>query len=92
MEQKPMTPEQRSLARHALGLPNRRKTTYRNRFVTGKGSKDWSGWDDLVASGYAKAFRKVSVCGGDDIFFLTPEGAKAALDPGEKLSIEDFPQ
>ncbi|MDG4905965.1 hypothetical protein P9228_05825 [Mesorhizobium sp. WSM4898] len=41
-----MTPVQRDLARHALGLDGRRKESYRNYFVTGEGSTGWR-WSRL---------------------------------------------
>ena len=49
-----MTKEQRNLARHALGLPNKRKQTYRNHFVTGEGRRAihiGSLWLRLVSRG-----------------------------------------
>ncbi len=33
---KALTPKQRELARHALGLPNKMRMSYRNRFVAGE--------------------------------------------------------
>ena len=87
-----MTPEQIKLARHAIGLPNKRKTSYRNHFVTGEGSGDYADWNAMVDAGMAKVRRNVEICGGDDYFRLTIEGAKTALAKDEKLSAEDFPQ
>lgn len=87
-----LTEIQRELARHALGLPNKRKTTYRNHFVTGEGSTDYPHWTAMVEAGAAKRRDGSDLTGGDDLFWLTREGAEAALRKGEKLSAEDFPQ
>lgn len=87
-----MTDYQRDLARHALGLPNKRKTTYRNRYVVGRGNKDYGEWQAMVAAGEAGRRDAVTVpFGGDDLFWLTFKGAKAAMQPGEKLDPEDIP-
>jgi hypothetical protein len=84
-----MTPEQRKLARHALGLPNKYRRSYRNRYFAAPGSAAASAWADLVARGAAARE------GGDKpniFFYLTHSGALAALDPGERLDPEDFPE
>lgn len=85
-----MTPEQIDLARHALGLPNRRNQSYRNHFVTGPGCTDYDHWMRMVADG--DAFRRAGsqLTGGDDLFMLTKAGATAALRGKEKLDPEDF--
>jgi hypothetical protein len=82
-----MTPEQIELARHALGLPNERKQSYRNHFVCGPGHRDLDNWQAMVAAGAAK--RKV-LSGGEDVFWLTAAGAIAAIKKGEALDPEDF--
>lgn len=81
----------RDLARHALGLPNKRKQSYRNHYVTGEGCADWELWNGMVAQGLATRRKGSQLTGGDDIFRLTSEGAKAALNKGERLDPEDFP-
>ena len=87
-----MTPEQRKLARHALGLPNNRRKSYRNAFVTGKSTSDHPHWMAMVASGDAtRRDGKTIPYGGDDIFYLTRAGAEKALEPRESLDPEDFP-
>lgn len=86
-----MTAEQISHARHALGLPNSRRKSYRNHFVTGEGSTDYEAWQGLVAMGLAKRRKGSVLSGGDDIFWLTREGAEAVLERGEQLDAEDFP-
>ncbi|QCP88280.1 hypothetical protein EYE35_21165 [Cereibacter sphaeroides] len=86
-----MSQHQIKLARHALGLPNRRKQSYRNHFVTGPGAPDYEAWEAMVADGLAKKFPASALSGGDPVFILTPRGATAALDRGERLDPEDFP-
>lgn len=86
-----MTPSQIELARHALGLPNKRRTSYRNHFVTGPGSADYDDWMAMVDSFEAHRQNGSALSGGDPVFFLTQSGAESALKPGEKLSREDFP-
>lgn len=85
-----MTPEQRELARHALGLPTKSKKSYRNRFVT---AEDDSNWSAMVRDGFA-TMRAASTLpfGGSACFYLTLAGAKLALNKGEKLCKEDFPE
>lgn len=81
-----MTPRQRELARHALGLPNRNRRSYRNRFLTGGDCLDWQSMVDL---GLAEAGKTDEH--GRTWFWLTRDGAKAALNRGEGLCREDFP-
>ncbi len=85
-----MTNEQKEMARHALGLPNKQRKSYRNRYVVDENDPHWS---DLVAKGMATMRPAASVpFGGSAIFYLTLAGAKAALNRGEKLCPEDFPE
>jgi hypothetical protein len=86
-----MTPEQRRLARHALGLARGRKLSYRNHFVTGKGSPDHPAWAQMVEAGHAWRNAGNELTGGADLFGLTLKGARAALEPGESLCAEGFP-
>ncbi|MDI9847337.1 hypothetical protein QM467_04590 [Rhodoblastus sp. 17X3] len=86
-----MSPEQRELARHALGLPNPRRKSYRNHFVTGPGGDDYAIWMAMVGEGYARRRAGNELTGGDDLFTLTQTGAEAALNAHEKLDAEDFP-
>jgi len=83
---------QRDLARHALGLPHKRKTSYRNYFVTGEGSIDYPHWMAMVDMGAAQRRGGNALTGGDDLFRLTRAGAEIALNDGEKLCQEDFPK
>lgn len=86
-----LTPRQRELARHALGLPNKMKMSYRNRFVAGVGHQDYDEWLKMVAQENA-AVRPGNTLpyGGDDLFWLTPQGARFALKKYERLDQEDF--
>lgn len=83
-----MTPSQRELARHALGFPNRKNESYRNRFCAGPGHLDWENWQNMVANGYARRIDG-PIWGGDSMFVLTLKGALLARDPKEHLSREE---
>ena len=86
-----LTARQRALARHALGLPNRTKKSYRNRFVAGVDHVDFGEWMQMVTD--ANAGRRAGTSlhyGGDDLFWLTEQGARQALNKGERLDPEDF--
>ena len=84
-----MTPAQRSLARHALGLPNGRNRSYRNRCVVPPQTPAHAEWIKMVAAGWARDVRGKSTGAGDS-FCLTLEGAGLAVEPGEELDPEDF--
>ena len=86
-----MTEKQRELARHALGLPNKTRTSYRNHFCAGAEHSDYPEWVAMVEQGDAIHREGSVLSGGDDWFWLTDKGAMAALLPREKLSTEDFP-
>lgn len=81
-----MKHRQITLARHALGLPNDRRRSYRNRYFAPAGMDVENEWNDMVSHGWAER--------GDGIrsiaFWLTRSGAEMALDPGESLDMEDF--
>lgn len=78
-----MTPRQRELVRHALGLPNDRGVSYRRHFVAGPGHTDYLDWVALMLRGDA--------VGAGATFLVTRQGAVKAVDAGESLSLEDFP-
>lgn len=80
-----MTPYQRGLARHALGLRKGQRVSYRNRYFANPGSKDVEAWLELVSRGLAEHDTP-------NFFYLTYSGALLALDKGEKLDVEDFPE
>ena len=86
-----MEPSHIELARHALGLPNARRRSYRNHYVCGEGGADYLAWQEMVANEFARRKNGAPISGGDDIFWLTPKGAKLALQKGERLDPEDFP-
>lgn len=81
--------QQRELVRHAIGLNERSKKTYRNHFVTGAGSKDYDAWMDMVTKGYAHHRPGSEMSGGDDVFWVTRETALSVCNKNEHLS-EDF--
>lgn len=84
-----LTATQIKLARHALGLPNRNKRSYRNYFC---GSKNDPHWNGLVQAGLATSRNHPALLHDDDTYFyLTPAGAQAVLENSEKLCAEDFP-
>jgi hypothetical protein len=81
------TPRQRELARHALGLTDGNRRSYRNRFYAPPKSENWWEWSALVDRGLA-VFDP-----GDrmDLFTLTRTAAETVLERGESLDLEDFP-
>ncbi len=86
-----MTDRQRELARHALGLPNKMRTSYRNRFVAVSGHDDYEDWLRMVLDGYAEMRDHGTLpYAGGSLFWLTETGARQALNPREKLDREDF--
>lgn len=83
-----MNESQMEMARHALGFPNKKNTSYRNHFCIGKGGDGYEDWMDLVSK--RLAFRSTGPhWGGDDMFHLTLEGALLARGPKEHISRED---
>lgn len=84
-----MNTTQRLLARHALGLPNDQRRSYRNRFFVSPGTDDHGHWQAMAAQGWAVEHPPE---GRLILFTLTPTGARLALDPGETLCPEDFPE
>lgn len=83
-----MTPHQRELARHALGLAQRSSGhSYRNRFAASRESDHHIEWEGLVSVGDAV---KRPLDDTMDMFHLTRRGAEKALDEGEALDPEDF--
>jgi hypothetical protein len=85
-----MTPAQRELARHALGLPNKQKRSYRNRYFARAGTETFLEWTLLEQAGFAISCASRSPLYRS--FWLTRAGAEMALDPGESLDDEDFPK
>lgn len=83
-----MTPHQIEMARHALGLENNRKRSYRNRYVTSPSTPDHNDWLMMTNAGHAT---RTIGAGLFDVFHLTRQGAEAVLRSGESLDAEDFP-
>jgi hypothetical protein len=86
-----LSARQVDLARHALGLPNERRRSYRNRFCCGPGHADYEEWRAMVIAGAARQF-PLTARGRDSLFALTETGARITLRPGEALDDEDFPR
>lgn len=87
-----MTPPQKRLGRHALGLPNGERRSYRNRFIAGCDHSDFDVWSAMVDEGLATTTGAKKIFGGMSCFKLTEAGARAALERQEALDREDFPQ
>lgn len=87
----PMTPEERAVARHALGLPNDRRVSYRNHFVAEEGTADFDLWRTMVERGLARQHRGSVLTGGAPLFMLTRAGGDRAIDQGEGLGDRHFP-
>jgi len=83
-------PKQIELGRHALGLPNRLRKSYRNHFCAGATHDDFADWMQMVEQGNAVRSGGLELFGGDFFFRLTNVGALACLSVGEKLDAEDF--
>lgn len=82
-----MTPDQRKMARHALGL-DQHPRSYRNHYAAGVGTDIEERWEDLVRQGLAERGHQSERL---VVFYLTNAGAKTVLGPGESLDPEDFP-
>lgn len=81
-----LSPDERALARHALGLPNANNRSYRNRFAALPGSEPWHWWNGMCERGLAYMNRGSNL----DYFGLTEAAATLALELGETLDEEDF--
>lgn len=75
-----MDAKQLHILQHSLGLDEYgRGNMYRNRFVTGEGSKDHADCMALVDQGYMSHVANVALFGGDDCFTVTEAGKRAVL-------------
>lgn len=85
-----MNKHQKRLARHALGLdnPDAGGKSYRNRYLAAHGSVSFVTWREMVREKLASEGSDTDV---GTWFYLTRDGATAALDKGERLCSEDFP-
>ncbi len=88
MTESEMNTNQREMARHALGFPNKKNESYRNHFCIGPGGDGYEDWLDLVSKGLAVR-RTSQHHGGDDLFYLTLTGALMVRTDKEHLSSED---
>lgn len=82
-----LTPEQVTLGRHALGLPNCANKTYRNRYFADASVASVPVWREMVARHAATEQPAETYI----LFRMTKVGAEACLLPGERLCEEDFP-
>lgn len=78
-----MKPEQKKVARHMLGLPNKHNRSYRNSYIAAPGHEQYPVLEEMFAKRLARRY-------GDSLWMLTTTGAQAALEPGERLDREDF--
>lgn len=63
------------ILQHSLGLDQYGNgNQYRNRFVTGEGSKDFADCRALVADGLMTEMAGNALSGGDSVFRVTPKG------------------
>ena len=74
-----MQAEQKHILRHALGL-NRSPREYRNRFVTGPGSKDFENCEALVAAGLMTRRDGNELTGGGYLYQVTDSGRAEAAE------------
>lgn len=86
-----ITLKQAKLMRHALGLENGKKKSYRNHYVCCPDRDDHKDWMKLVSAGFATVRKSHLLSPGSDCFWVTTEGAKAVLLDKERLCTEDFP-
>lgn len=76
-----MDTKQLHILQHSLGLDEYgRGTFYRNHFVTGEGSKDHADCMALVAAGFMTVRNGNELSGGDDVFRVTDDGKRAAVE------------
>lgn len=83
-----MTPEQKRLARVALGLPNDHGRSYQNVYFAFDGLPSGRDWDALVR---ARLARRGDKAHRGHLYHLTRAGAERALAEGESLDMADFP-
>jgi hypothetical protein len=85
-----VTENQIELGRHALGLPNKQRESYRNHFVAGPAHDDYAEWAVMVSEGNAVRLERSELYGGDFCFNLTRIGAEKCLKGKERLDADDF--
>lgn len=79
---------ERSLIRHALGLPNRHGRSYRRYFCATNGTRQEAAWRRLAEAGLALWSARAGL--GATNFYPTRAAALVCLEPGEDLDPEDF--
>lgn len=73
-----LSPNQLHILQHSLGADKHgRGTMYRNRFVTGEESDQWSDCCSLVEMGYMDMRGPIEAFGGMSIFSVTQSGVDA---------------
>lgn len=73
-----LTSEQLHILQHSLGVNQYGQgSQYRNRFVTGPGTTDWSLFSELVALEMMKDYGPQQIAGGMHCFCVTPKGIDA---------------
>lgn len=85
-----LTHREIELGRHALGLPNMQRKSYRNRYYVAAGTLGALAWDGMVKKGAAEKYAAAS---GQtlDLYCMTDHGAVACLKEKERLCPEDLP-
>lgn len=72
-----MVDKKLSILQHSLGVNEfGQGEQYRNHFVTGQGSVDWTACNELVGTGLMTVKRNHELSGGDDCFWVTAAGKK----------------
>lgn len=80
-----ITPELLQILQHSLGVDQYGQgEQFRNHFVTGSGSVDWSLCNELVKCGYMGVRRNHPLAGGSDSFWVTDEGKQAVANHSPK--------
>lgn len=75
-----MTPKQLHILQHALGCDQYgRGNHYRNYYVTGPGSDNFTDCRELVESGLMQDRGANSIAGGDNVFQVTQAGKEAII-------------
>ncbi len=74
-----MTPKQRDIMKHALGVGRGNKTGWRNHFVTGPGSDDYADCEALVEAGMMMKRNGGPLSGGDPVYRVTDAGQDALV-------------
>jgi len=82
-----MTHTQLKMARHMLGLPNKGRRSFRNRYFAPHGGPAATDLAALVKAGLACSSVEADYIRG----WLTRAGAESVLEKGESLCGEDFP-